>query len=76
MAGSCFVCGNPVAPFGFGWPGFHSEKPKGKRGYVWTCSEHREVGEKRQQNAIAASYGRLIPFPELTPTTETKGTTK
>lgn len=34
MAGQCFVCGDPVAPFGFGWPGFHRDKPKGKRGYL------------------------------------------
>lgn len=74
MPGPCFVCGNPVAPFGFGWPGFHSDKPKGKRGYLWTCSEHRQEGERRREDGVAAYYGRAKPEPKTpTPTEEEKG---
>ena len=69
MAGPCFVCGAAVAPFGFGWPGFERDKPEGKRGYLWTCADHRVDGEQRLQAAIAASYGRSGPRREITPTT-------
>jgi hypothetical protein len=69
MAGPCFVCGDPVAPFGFGWPGFERDKPKGKRGYLWTCADHRKDGDQRREAAIAAHYGRKDPAPETTPTT-------
>lgn len=64
MAGPCFVCGNPAAPFGFGWPGFPRDKPKGKRGYLWACSEHRPDGERRRQAAIAAYFGRGVTIPD------------
>lgn len=70
MAGPCFVCGNPVAPFGFGWPGFHRDKPKEKRGYLWACSDHRQDGERRREAAISAHFGRAKPDPETTPATE------
>lgn len=73
MAGQCFVCGNPVAPFGFGWPGFHRDKPKGKRGYLWTCSEHRPDGERRREAAIASYYGRGATTPDQPPTNPEKG---
>jgi len=72
MAGPCFVCKDPVAPFGFGWPGFEREKPKGKRGYLWTCSDHRPDGERRREDGIAAYYGRLKPETEITLTTNEK----
>ena len=70
MAGPCFVCGNLVAPFGFGWPGFHRDKPKGKRGYLWACSNHRQGGERRREAAISAHFGRAKSDPETTPATE------
>lgn len=73
MAGHCFVCGNPVAPFGFGWPGFYRDKPKGKRGYLWTCSEHRADGERRREAAIAAYYGCGATTPDHPPTNPEKG---
>ncbi|WP_412506190.1 hypothetical protein [Roseovarius sp. SYSU LYC5161] len=61
MAGPCFVCGTPVAPFGFGWPGPARDKPKGKRGYLWACFEHRPDGERRREAAIAAYFGGGAP---------------
>ena len=73
MAGQCFVCGNPVAPFGFGWPGFYRDKPKGKRGYLWTCFEHRADGERRREAAISAYYGRGTTTPDHPPTNPEKG---
>jgi hypothetical protein len=73
MAGPCFVCGTLVAPFGFGWPGFPSDKPKGKRGYLWACSEHRQEGERRRTAAIAAAYGRSAPSTNHPPNALEKG---
>ena len=61
MAGPCFVCNAAIAPFGYGWPGFERNKPKGKRGHLWTCADHRDVGERRLQAAIATFYGRSGP---------------
>lgn len=50
---TCFHknCGNP-APYGYGWPGHRSDKPAGKHGYLWACSEHREAAKARQQAAV------------------------
>jgi hypothetical protein len=69
MSAPCFVCGDPVAPFGFGWPGFARDKPKGKRGYLWTCSKHRPDGESRREERVEACYGHAKPKPDITPTT-------
>jgi hypothetical protein len=77
MAGPCFVCGSTIAPFGFGWPGFEREKPKGKRGQLWACSQHRGDAERRRENAIAAYHGRPLPHPQATtPTDQEEGSTE
>ena len=55
-----------------GWPGSFRDKPKGKRGYLWTCSDHRPDGERRREDGIAAYYGRLKPETEITLTTNEK----
>lgn len=75
MAGPCLVCGDPVSAFGFGWPGFERDKPKGKRGYIWACADHRPEGERRREEGIKAYDGRPKSDTEITPTTnqEEKG---
>ncbi|CUH60263.1 hypothetical protein THS5294_01552 [Thalassobacter stenotrophicus] len=73
MTSQCFVCGNPVAPFGFGWPGPRSQKPTDKCGYLRTCGEHRPAGEQRRLDAIAKAYGRPTPSKQETTPTNTKG---
>jgi hypothetical protein len=75
MAGPCFVCSDPVAPFGFGWPSSFRDTPKGKRGYLWACSDHRPEGERRREEGIMAYRGRPKPEIEINPTTtqEEKG---
>lgn len=73
MSGPCFVCGKPNSPFGFGWPGPRSEKPKGKRGYLWACADHRKEGEERRRKAIG---GRLSQRPDDISTTNQKGPTE
>lgn len=60
------VFASPVAPFGYGWPGFERDKPAGKRGNLWTCTDHRDDGEQRLQAAIAAFYGRTGPHKKIT----------
>lgn len=75
MSGPCFVCGKPNSPFGYGWPGLRRDKPEGKRGYLWTCGEHREDGERRRDAAIGDPFGRKRP-QSTTPTKhEQKGPT-
>lgn len=73
MSGPCFVCGKPHSPFGFGLPGPRSEKPKGKRGYLWACADHRKEGEERRRKAIG---GRLSQRPDDISTTNQKGPTE
>lgn len=34
----CAVCGARPAPFGFGFPGFRRDRPKGRGGYAWACA--------------------------------------
>lgn len=67
MAGPCFVCGNRVAPFGYSLPGRHRDKPKGKRGSIWACSEHRPDGERRREDGIAELRGLAAPKSQSTP---------
>jgi hypothetical protein len=50
-AHTCAICGAP-ASFGYGLPGLRSEKPEGKRGYLWTCADHRGEGEARRAKAV------------------------
>lgn len=73
MSGPCFVCGKPNSQFGFGLPGPRSEKPKGKRGYLWACADHRKEGEERRRKAIG---GRLSQRPDDISTTNQKGPTE
>lgn len=73
MSGPCFVCGRPHAPFGFGLPGLRSDKPEGKRGYLWACAEHRADGEERRRQATGSLFGRS-PDQNPTPTSSQKGT--
>lgn len=75
MSGPCFVCGKPNSPFGFGWPGPRSEKPKGKRGYLWACGDHREEGRERQRDATAGPFGRRRK-ENSTPSPNQKGPTE
>ena len=73
MSGPCFVCGRPHSPFGYGLPGPRSEKPKGKRGYLWACAEHREDAEKRRNKALGIGFGgarRADPPNDPAPQTE------
>ena len=44
-------------------------KPKGKRGYLWACSDHRPDGESRREERVEACYGHAKPKPDITPTT-------
>ena len=55
MTHQCFHtdCPNP-APYGYGLPGLHSDKPKGKRGYLYACAEHRDEAEQRRLASITA----------------------
>jgi hypothetical protein len=68
MAGPCFVCDAAIAPFGYAWLGFERDEPVGKRGHLWTCTDHRDDGEQRLQAAIAAFYCRSGPHQEITHT--------
>ena len=53
MSGHCFVDGcTNNAPYGFGLPGLRSDKPKNKRGYLWSCAEHRKQAEERRAQAL------------------------
>lgn len=73
MTTPCQFCGAPLAPFGFGLPGLRSDKPERKRGYLWTCSEHRPDGERRREAGIAAYHGRAAPSHETTTSEAERG---
>lgn len=49
-ARTCPYCGKP-APYGYGLRGYTSEKPEGKRGYLWVCKDHMDEAEARMKQA-------------------------
>jgi hypothetical protein len=42
---ACFLCRNPVAPFGYEEPGFRSDRRDFRR--IWACTDHRAEAEDR-----------------------------
>lgn len=51
-------CGDPNAPYGFGWPGgLRTRKPT--EAILWACAQHREKAEARLQAAVEKT--RLRP---------------
>jgi hypothetical protein len=44
---ACHLCGASMGLYGYGWPGPHSKKPQGKRGFLWACAECRPQAEAR-----------------------------
>lgn len=48
---SCAICGAANAQYGYRLPGRLADLPKGKRGYLWACKDHREQAQARQQAA-------------------------
>ena len=63
----CNVCGETIAPFGYGFAGFRHERKS--NAILWVCEAHIPVGEARwkaanagiDRNASAASHD---PRPE------------
>ena len=49
----CHVCGDPHAPFGFGWPGLQKDRPD--ETVLWGCSLHRD--EVQRINAQRTGQG-------------------
>ncbi len=54
----CYVCGNTIAPFGFGYPGPRKDLPADMRGFIiCTCAQHRDLGRARMDNLVALRAG-------------------
>jgi hypothetical protein len=52
--GPCGICGAPVAPFGYGWPGFRRDLPEGRRGILRVCPACVPAAEARREAALGA----------------------
>ena len=54
MTHRCAICADPHGGcYGYGYPGPHSKKPEGKRGFLWSCArpECRTEAEARWTKA-------------------------
>jgi len=68
----CHFCGAALAPYGYGLPGLRSDKPEGRRGYVWVCADHRDAAEHKRNQAIGVGLPSARPAQARNDTSPTR----